>query len=90
MSTHCCYHALNLVISTSPQLPVITNAMSTISDISVFLSRSSQRVSIFQDNVEREVSGSASSLQKLKPICAHRRSQWGAKGAMTPQNFWKL
>jgi len=27
-------------------------------------------VSIFQDNVEREVSGSASSRQKLKPICA--------------------
>jgi len=44
--------------------------MATISDISVFLSRSAQRVSIFQDNVEREVSGSASSRQKLKPICA--------------------
>jgi len=46
--------------------------MATISDICVFLSRSAQRVSIFQDNVEREVSGSASSRQKLKPICATR------------------
>ena len=44
--------------------------MATISDICVFLSRSAQRVSILQDNVEREVSGSASSRQKLKPICA--------------------
>jgi len=38
----------------------------------VFLSRSAQRVWIFQDYVEREVSGSASSRQKLKPICATR------------------
>ena len=60
-------------MSTSSQLPVISNAMATISDICVFLSRSAQRVSIFQDNVEREVSGSAaSSRQKLKPICATR------------------
>ena len=51
-------------------MPVIRNAMATISDICVFLSRSAQRVSIFQDNVEREVSGSASSRQKLKPISA--------------------
>jgi len=69
MYTHCCNHVLNVVISTSSQLPVIRNAMATISDICVFLSRSAQRVSIFQDNVEREVSGSAS-RQKLKPICA--------------------
>jgi len=68
MYTHCCNHVLNLVISTSSQLPVIRNAMATISDICVFLSRSVQRVSIFQDNVERDVSGSASSRQKLKPI----------------------
>jgi len=40
--------------------------------ICVFLSRSAQRVSIFPDNVEREVSGSASSRQKLKPFCATR------------------
>jgi len=46
--------------------------MATILDICVFLSRSAQRVSIFQDNVEREVSGSASSRQKLKSICATR------------------
>jgi len=46
--------------------------MATISDICVFLSRSAQRVSIFQDNVESEVSGSASSRQKLKPICTTR------------------
>ena len=46
--------------------------MATISDICVFLSRSAQRVSIFQDNVEREVSGLASSRQKLKPICTTR------------------
>jgi len=46
--------------------------MATISDICVFLSRSAQRVSIFQDNVESEVSGSASLRQKLKPICATR------------------
>ena len=46
--------------------------MATISDIYVFLSRSSQRVSIFQDNVESEVSRSTSSRQKLKPICATR------------------
>ena len=46
--------------------------MVTILDICVFLSRSAQRVSIFQDNVEREVSGSASSRRKLKPICATR------------------
>jgi len=72
MYTHCCNHILNLVISTSSQLRVIRNAMATISDICVFLSRSAQRVSIFQDNVEREVSGSASSRQKLKPICATR------------------
>ena len=70
MYTHCCNHVLNLVISASSQLPVIRNAMATISDICVFLSRSAQRVSIFHDNVEREVSGSASSRQKLKPICA--------------------
>ena len=38
----------------------------------VFLSRSAQRLSIFQDNVEREVSGSDFSRQKLKPICATR------------------
>ena len=44
----------------------------TISDICAFLSRSAQRVSIFQDDVERDVSGSASSRQKLKPICATR------------------
>jgi len=37
-----------------------------------FLSRSAQCVSIFRDNVEREVSGSASSRQKLKPIYAIR------------------
>ena len=72
MYTHCCNHVLNLVISTSSQLPVIRNAMATISDICVLLSRSAQRVSIFQDNVEREVSGSASSQQKQKPICATR------------------
>jgi len=53
-------------------LPVIRNAMATISDICDFLSRSAQRVSIFQDNVEREVSGLASSRQKLKLICATR------------------
>ena len=70
MYTHCCNHVLNLVISTT-QLPVIRNAMATISDICVFLSRSAQRISIFQGNVEREVSGSASSRQKLKPIFAH-------------------
>ena len=72
MYTHCCNHVLNMVISTSSQLSDIRNAMATISDICVFLSRSAQRVSIFQDNVEREVSGSASSRQKLKPICATR------------------
>jgi len=72
MYTHCCNHVLNLVVSTSSQLPVIRNALATISDICVFLSRSAQRVSIFQDNVERDVSGSASSRQKLKPICATR------------------
>jgi len=72
MYTCCCNHVLNLVISTSSQLPVIRNAMATISDICVFLSRSAQRVSIFQDNVAREVSGSVSSRQKLKPICATR------------------
>ena len=33
MYTHCCNHVLNLVISTSSQLPVIRNAMVTISDI---------------------------------------------------------
>ena len=53
-------------------MPVIRNAMATISDICDFLSRSAQRVSIFQDNVEREVSGLASSRQKLKLICATR------------------
>ena len=72
MYTHCCNHVLNFVISTSSRLPVIRNAVATISDICVFLSRSAQRVSIFQDNVEREVLGSASSRQKLKPICATR------------------
>jgi len=51
MYTHCCNHVLNLVISTSSQVPVIRNAMATISDICVFLSGSAQRVSIFQDNV---------------------------------------
>jgi len=70
MYIYCSNHVLNLVISTSSQLPVIRNAIATISDICVFLSLSGQRVSIFQDNVEREVSGSASSRQKLKPICA--------------------
>ena len=70
MYTHCCNHVINLVISTSSQLPVVRNAMATISDICVFLSRSAQRMSIFQDKFEREVSGSASSQQKLKPICA--------------------
>ena len=53
MYTHCCNHVLNLVISTSSQLPAIRNAMATISDICVFLSRSAQRLSIFQDNAER-------------------------------------
>ena len=72
MYTHCCNHVLNLVIGTSSQLPVIRNAMASISDICFFLSRSAQRVSIFQDNVEREVSGSASSRHMLKPICATR------------------
>ena len=72
MYTHCCNHVLNLVISTSSQLPVIRNAMATISDVCVFLPRSAQRVPIFQDNVETEVSGSAFSRQKLKPICATR------------------
>jgi len=72
MYTHCCNYVFNLVISTSSQLPVIRNTMATISDICVFLSRSAQRVSIFQDNVEKEVSGSASLRQKLKPICATR------------------
>jgi len=69
--TYCCNH-VHLVISTSSQLPVIRNAMATISDICVFLSRSAQRVSIFRDDVEREVSGSASLRQKLKPICDTR------------------
>ena len=68
MYTHCCNH----VISTSSQLPDIRNAMATITDTCVFLSRSAQRASIFQDNFEREVSGSASSRQKLKTICATR------------------
>ena len=72
--------AFDLIISTSSQLPVIRNAMATISDIRVFLSRSAQRVSIFQDNVEREVSGSASSRQKLKPTCATR---WVERHDMT-------
>ena len=70
--TPCCNRVLTLVISNSSQLPVIRNTMATISDICVFLSRSAQRASIFQDNVEREVSGSASSRQKLKIICATR------------------
>jgi len=48
MYTHCCNHVLNLVISTSSQLPVIRNAMATISDTCVFLSRSAQCVSIFK------------------------------------------
>jgi len=72
MYTHCCNHVLNLVISTSSQLPVIRNAMETISNMCAFLSRSARRVSIFQDNVEREISGSASLRQKLKPIFATR------------------
>jgi len=72
MYTHCCNNVHNLVISTSSQLPVIRNAMATISDICFFLSHSAQRVSIFQANFEREVSGLASSRQKLKPICATR------------------
>ena len=72
MYAHCCNHVLSLVISTSSQLPVIRNAVTTISDIRVFLSRSAPRVSIFQDNVERGVLGSVSSRQKLKPICATR------------------
>ena len=54
MYTHCCNHVLNLVISTSSQLPVVGNAMATISDICVFLSRSAQRVSIFQDMLEEK------------------------------------
>ena len=33
MYTHCCNHVLNLAISTSSQLPVIRNAMTTLSDI---------------------------------------------------------
>ena len=61
MCTHCCNHVRNLVNSTSSQLPDIRNAMATISDICVFSSRSARRVSIFQDNDEREVSGSAAS-----------------------------
>jgi len=79
MYTHCCNHVFNLVISTSSQLPVIRNTVATISDICVFLPRSAQRVSMFQDNVESDVSGSASSRQKLKPICATRwveRHDW--------------
>jgi len=72
MSTRFCNHFFNLVISTSSQLPVIRNAMATISVICVFVSRSALRVSIFEDNVEREVSGLASSRQKLKPNCATR------------------
>ena len=79
MYTHCCNHVLNLVISTSSQLPVIRNVMATISDKCVFLSRFAQGASIFPDNVEREVSGSASPQQKLKPICATRwveRHDW--------------
>jgi len=51
MYTHCCNHVLNVVIGTSWQLPVIRNAMATISDICAFMSRSAQRVSIFQENV---------------------------------------
>jgi len=70
--THCCNHVLKLVISTLSQLPVIRNAMAAISGMFVFLSRSAQRISIFQDNVKREVSGSASSRQKLKPVCSTR------------------
>ena len=69
MYTHCCNHVLNLVIGASSQLPVIRNAMATTSDICVFLLRSAQRVSVFQDKCW-EVSGSVSSRQKLKPICA--------------------
>jgi len=71
MYTHCCNHVLNLVISASSQLPVIRNAMATISDICVFLSRSAQRLSIFHDNVEKEVSRSASSRQKLNQFAPH-------------------
>ena len=63
MYTHCCSHVLNLVISTPSQLPVIRKVMATVSDICVFLSRSAQRVSIFQDNVKREISCSDSSRQ---------------------------
>jgi len=36
MYTHCYNHVLNLVISTSSQLPVIRNAMATIPDIMRF------------------------------------------------------
>ena len=53
--THCCNHVLNLVISTSSLLPVIRNTMATISDICVFLSRSAQRVSIFQDKLKEKL-----------------------------------
>jgi len=42
-----------ILICTLSQLPVIRKAMATTSDICVFLSRSAQCVSIFQDNVER-------------------------------------
>ena len=48
MYTHCCNHVLNLLICTSSKLPVMRNPMATISDICVILSRSTQRVSIFQ------------------------------------------
>jgi len=71
MYTHCCNHVLSLVISTSSQLPVIRNAMAAISDICVFMSRSAQRVSIFQDNVEKEASGSASFATEAETNLRH-------------------
>ena len=70
MYTHCCNHVLNSVISTSSQLPVIRNAMATMSDICVFLSRSAQHVSIFQElpSFHRTVIGFALDWESRKSL----------------------
>ena len=56
MYTHCCKHVLNLVISTSSQLPVIRNAMATIRNTRFSIAFCTARIDISKQCWKRSFS----------------------------------
>ena len=70
MCTHCFSHVLNLVISSTSELRVISIALSTIGEVRTFLSHSVHQVQAFQGNIKKEIPNA--SHQRSKLLCPTR------------------